>query len=228
MSLRRIPTARCLLALALVATAARSAEPQQARLTIDEAVYNVPLGKAFAVRIGGERVTLRIDPQSDNAFEAAGVAFRYPSSLKASDTAGGDDVQVWTLQGLSAAVMLQKYAAGLDAKSLRDVLVENLIEREGVSDKQQRVKLTGAERGYEGAQLRYQKPAQGKAPATETVQNVFTFANAEGIFALMVQDVHAPGEEESDEYAETLRLLGESLVTGEEPAPPEAPAEPPR
>ena len=76
-------------------------------------------------------------------------------------------------------------------------------------------------------QLNYTTPAKDKAPATVTVQNLFTFASDEGVFALMVQDVRPQGEGESAEYTDTLRLLGESLKTGDEPQPAsdEAPAE---
>lgn len=199
--------------------AAIAQEAGQARLTIDEDVYNVPLGKSFAVRIGGERVTLRIDPLTDQSFDKAGVSFRYPTDLEAAEADGGAGVTVWTLQGLSAAVMLQQYNDDLDPKSLRDVLVGNIVERDGEANvEQQAVKLTGAERAYQGVQLRMKTPASGSTPATESVQNVFSFANAQGVFALLVQDVRAPGAKDSKEYTESLRLLGESLKTGKEPA----------
>lgn len=223
MSLRHLLLAS--LCLAVLGAPSAADEPEQARLTIGADVYNVPIGKAFAVRIGGERVTLRIDPLAERSFEAAGVSFSYPNGLDPSEPAGGDGVKVWTLQGRSAAVMLQQYAPGLDLKSLRDVLVENIVEREKAgANKPQTVKLTGAERAYEGVQLRYGTPAKGAAPATETVQNVFTFANPAGVFALVVQDTHPQGEKESEEYSETLKLLGESLKTGQEPPPAKAPA----
>ncbi|MEO0530101.1 MAG: hypothetical protein AAF266_05925 [Planctomycetota bacterium] len=209
---------RCaVLALAVVTSQAPAQTPKQARLTINEDVYNVPLGKAFAVRIGGQRVTLRIDPQTDMAFDAAGVSFRYPAELEATEADGGEGVTIWTLQGLSAAVMLQQYNDELDATSLREVLVTNLLESEPGA-KQQAVKLTGAERAYQGVQVRSKAAATDTSPATESVQNVFTFANRQGVFALLVQDVRAPGAKDSKEYSDTLRLLGESLKTGPEPA----------
>lgn len=195
---------------------AQESLPEQARLTIDGEAYNVPLRKAFAVRIGGERVTLRIDPLDDLAFDEAGVSFRYPTGL--TNEVNNDDpaVTIWTLQGRSVAVMLQRYEGGLDPKSLLGVLVDNIAGRDGVGeDARQSVKLRGAERAYPGVQLRA-TGGEGAA-ARETVQNVFTFANAEGVFALIVQDARAPGAKDSREYADTLRLLGESLKTGPEP-----------
>jgi hypothetical protein len=206
------------LATLLFATTALAAEPQQARLTIGENVYNVPMGKAFAVRIGEERVTLRIDLVNEKAFDAAGVSFRYPSALEAGESPGDAGVRVWTLQGRMAAVMLQQYGDDLDAKSLREVLAENLVATAGKdADKPKTVRLTTPGRAYDGVQLNYTTPAKDKAPATVTVQNLFTFASDEGVFALMVQDVRPQGEGESAEYTETLRLLGESLKTGDEP-----------
>jgi hypothetical protein len=198
------------------------------RLTIGENAYNVPVGKAFAVRIGKDRLTVRIDPLTEQAFDAAGVSFRYPADLRASESPAGEGVRVWTLQGASTAVMLQQYGAELDPKSLREVLVENLIEGfdQTVGDgaeKPKTVRLTTPGRAYDGSQLNYSTPvkgataAGGNAPATQTVQNIFTFANAQGVFALMVQDVRPQGADESAEYTETLRLLGESLKTGDEP-----------
>lgn len=211
-----------LLVTLLSATTALAADPPQARLTIGENVYNVPMGKAFAVRIGEERVTLRIDLVNEKAFDAAGVSFRYPSALEAGESPGDAGVRVWTLQGRMAAVMLQQYGDDLDAKSLREVLVENLLGSVGANsgdaaEKPKTVRLTTPGRAYDGVQLNYTTPAKGKSPATVTVQNLFTFASDEGVFALMVQDVRPEGEGESAEYTETLRLLGESLKTGDEP-----------
>lgn len=217
---------KIVLATAVFLSAAASAVAlEQARLTIGEDAYNVPIGKPFAVRIGGKRMTLRIDPQNDHEFSEAGVSFRHPAKLKPSDDAAGEGVTIWTLQGRNAAVMLQRYEGGIDAKSLLEVLVGNLIEQEekGGSVKRQGVKLTGPERVYQGVQLRTTTPAKGPQPATQGVQNVFTFANKQGVFALILQDVRAEGEEESSEYNETLRLLGESLKTGAVPKPPATP-----
>lgn len=205
------------------------AAQEQARLTINEDVYNVPFGKPFAVRIGGKKMTLRIDPQTDLEFIEAGVSFRYPKALEAIADAGGEGVTVWTLQGRNVALMLQQYEEGLDAKSLLEVLVGNLVERDGEENvKRQDVKLTGPQGAYQGVQLKISLPAKGKQPATESVQNVFTFANKQGVFALLLQDVRVPGAEDSGEYNDTLRLLGESLKTGSAPKPPAAPAQQPR
>lgn len=195
---------------------AHAETPTTARLTLNRDSYNVPIGKPFAIRLGGEKLTLRIDLQDDQAFSEAGVAFRYPAGFEATADEQGGGVTIWTLQGQSAAIMLQRYSGELDAKSLLQVLVDNLIEQSGA--KQQAVKLTGAKRAYQGVQLRSASPAAEGAPATDSVQNVFTFANAEGVFALVVQDVRPPGAKDSQEYGEALRLLGESLTTGKPPA----------
>lgn len=195
-------------------------EAKKARLTIDGSAYNVPLGEPFAVRIGGNRVTMQIDPQSEQSFSEAGIAFSYPDDFDATDSDAGEGIQVWTFQGPSAAVMLQRYDDGIDVDSLREVLVDNLVERDGVEPQQrQNVKLTGPERAYQGVQVRTSRPAKQGSPATDSVQNIFTFANESGVFALMIQDVHPPGAEDSAEYTEALRLLGETLQTGPAPRP---------
>lgn len=210
-----------LLALALAAPAIAQEKPAMARLTLNSESYNVPLGKPFAIRLGGEKLTLRIDLQDEQTFSQAGVAFRYPTGFAATDAAPSEGVTIWTLQGQSAAIMLQRYDGELDAKSLRQVLVDNLVEQSG--GQRQDVKLTGPKRAYQGVQLRSSSPGEAGSPATESVQNVFTFANAEGVFALVVQDVRPPGKKDSKEYGDVLRLLGESLTTGKPPAPKPAP-----
>ena len=129
---------------------------------------------------------------------------------------GDASVRVWTLQGPKAAVMLQQYGDDLDAKSLREVLAENLVGAAGAgAEKPKTVRLTMPGGRLDGVQLNYTTPAKEKSPATVTVQNLFTFASAEGVFALVVQDVRPEGEAESAEYQETLKLLGESLKTGD-------------
>lgn len=203
------------------ASAAAQEPPKQARLTIDGDVYNVPLSKAFAVRIGGKKVTVRIDPQTDRTFSKAGVSFDYPMSLTPDEQQGGKEVAIWSMQGQTAAIMLQKYNGELDPKSLQEVLVENMSAS---TESKQTVKLTGAERSYQGVQIRTKTAAKGNVPATEGVQNIFTFANQNGVFALLVQEVHAAGAKDSKEYTDSLRLLGETLKTGKAPAPQKKPA----
>lgn len=206
---------RTLLLVSVTSIAAADA-PDQARLTIGEEVYNIPVGKSFAVRLGGERVTMRLDFATEHEFRQEGVAFRYPTALRAEAPTGREGAAVWTLQGQSAAILVQRYEAGLDPKSLAAVLVENLVAREGtLAGEPQPVKLTVGDRSYAGTQLRSERPAKDGAPATESVENVFTFASGKGVFALLVQDVHPAGDKESAEYAEALRLLSESLETAE-------------
>ncbi len=189
---------------------------EQARLTIGEQTYNVPVGKPFAVKIDGERVTMQIDPEVDRSFSEAGVSFRYPASFVAEENTEDPAVTIWTIQGTSAALMLQKYEEGLDPKSLIEVLVSNISDQYKPKKVEQKTaKLRGVEASYEGVQLKTTNKDK-----IEIVQNVFAFANEQGVFALMVQDTHAAGEGDSEQYTETLRLLGESLKTGKAPKPP--------
>lgn len=207
-------------------SAAAEAGEGAARLTIDGEAYNVPLGKAFALMIDGKRRTVRIDPVADREFRDAGVSFRYPAAMELTRNDADAAVTVWTLQGPAAAILLQRYAEGIDAESLGDVLVQNLVDQAGRDPKQQEVQLRGAEQAYRGAQIVVPEAEAGR----ETVHNVFAFEARGGVFALMIQDTRAAGGNESTEYSEALRLMGESFRTG--PAPKaeaeKPPASPPR
>lgn len=208
------------LLILLMPTTGKTAE--QARLTIGDQTYNVPIGKPFAVKIGGERITMRIDPEVDRTFSEAGISFRYPASFTAEKKSDDPAVTIWTIQGTSAAIMLQKYEGGLDSKSLIEVLVTNISDQyKPQKVEQQTVKLRGIDASYEGVQLKTTNDDD-----IEVVQNVFAFANEQGVFALMVQDTHTASEGDSEQYTESLRLLGESLKTGPAPKPPvpQAPA----
>ncbi|MEN0110936.1 MAG: hypothetical protein AAF805_09455 [Planctomycetota bacterium] len=184
-----------------------------ARLTIDGAVYNVPIGKPFALVIDGRRRTVRIDAVADREFRDAGIAFRYPAAMELTKSDADAAVTVWTVQGRSAAILLQRYAEGIDAASLAEVLVQNLVDQ-AAGAKKQDVQLRGAERAYRGAQVLVPDSSSGQ----ETVHNVFAFDTAGGVFALLIQDTRPAGGEESPEYAEALRLMGESFRTGPAPA----------
>jgi hypothetical protein len=210
--------------LVLVAPLAAADEPaRMARMTIGNEAYNVPLGKSFAVRIGGERVTIKIEPDEHLLFSAEGIEFLYPQRFRTTDTGDDPAVAIWALEGESAAVMLQRYDASLDPKSLLGVLVTNIVDQyttEGTgAPKQQTVKLRGLEQSYDGQQVRARVAQGAGGEPAEVVQNVFTFANAEGVFALIVQDTRPEGAKDSDEYTAALRLLGESLKTGPAPKP---------
>ncbi|TWT87115.1 hypothetical protein Mal64_26500 [Pseudobythopirellula maris] len=191
------------------------------KLTIDSQVYDVPVGEAFAVRIDGRRVAMRLDPEAFRTFDEAGVSFNFPGAYQSDKNDADQAVTIWTFQGKTSAVMLQRYSSELDPFALRDVLVGNIVERYGEKRVERRtVKLRGQERSYEGIQIE----APGGAAAdgdykTRVLQNVFTFANRQGVFALIVQDARSNPDEESSEYRDALKLMGASLVTGPEPAP---------
>lgn len=214
--------------LTLIPTAACAADARRARLTIGEEVYRVPVGESFAVMLGGERVTMRVEIDDTSEFAEAGVGFRYPAGF--ASRGGGDDpgVTVWTLEGEAAAVMLQRYEPTIEPASLADAIVGSIVERSGADRVSRKsVKLRGTDRAYDGVRLTI-APAPGDGAPLETVQNVFAFANTEGVFALIVQDSRPAGGGPSDEYAEAVRLLGESFVGGEPPEPdPEPGAEAP-
>ncbi|MEO1496783.1 MAG: hypothetical protein AAFV43_06490 [Planctomycetota bacterium] len=199
------------LSLALVGSTAGADEAGDAcRLTIDGEVYNVPVGKAFAVMVGGKRVTMRLDRQTQAEFRIDGVEFAYPKSLQAAEPMDEGGVTIWSLEGPSAAVMLQRYDGEIAPESLLEVLSENIAQQYG-SDavERQSVQLRGAERSYTGQQLRVASNAG--SVESELVQNVFTFASGARVYALIVQDTRAADEGETDEYRETLRLLGDTL-----------------
>lgn len=182
-------------------------EPDHARMTIGEESYRVPLGEPFAVMLAGERVTIRIDPENSRLFSESGVAFRYPKGFAMEVNAAAPDVTVWTLQGRSATIVVQRYAAGLEPDSLRDALVDNLVERHGGDRaRRQSVNLRGAEASFPGVQV-----VSTGAGGTEELQNVFAFASGDAVFALMVQDARPKGASDTAEYAEAIRLLGDSL-----------------
>jgi hypothetical protein len=198
-----------------------------ARMTIGGEAYNVPMGQPFAVRIKGERVTIKIEPDEHLLFSAEGIEFLYPQGFRTSESSDDPSVAIWTLEGESAAVMVQRYDSSLDPKSLLGVLVTNIVDQYAkdapAAPKKQTVKLRGLEQSYEGQQVRAQVAEGVAGQPAEVVQNVFTFANAGGVFALMVQDTRPEGAKDSDEYTAALRLLGESLKTGPAPKPATAP-----
>ncbi|TWT48379.1 hypothetical protein Pla111_01420 [Botrimarina hoheduenensis] len=210
------------------------------RLTIGAEVYNVPVGKPFAVQIGEQRVTMRIDPRSQTDFTIEGVSFSHPASLVAETPVDEGGVAIWAIQGPSSAIMLQRYDGELAPESLLKVLADNIAEQYGKQPIQrQAVQLRGADRTYPGQQLRVSTTAasgqgatagQGVAEGTavDLVQNVFTFASGDRVYALIVQDTRPAGGGETPEYQETLRLLGETLKTAPSTPKPAASATPQR
>lgn len=218
----RKPTLTVCLALGLLLAApamlqaAPAAQPgEKVRLTIGKDAYQVVLGKPFAVAIDGKRITMRIDVQDSLKFSESGVSFTYPAKLNIEKNDKDEAVVIWTFQGQSAAIMLQRYASDITPESLAEALVANIFEQYDEKDlKQVKVKLKAKDRTLEGTQLR------AKTDGLLVMQNLFTFANEEGVFALMVQDARVADAEESSEYKDALRLLGESLVVGKEPEPP--------
>ncbi|MGL4511522.1 MAG: hypothetical protein ACRCT8_00405 [Lacipirellulaceae bacterium] len=211
--------------IATLATPALADEPaRMARMTIDGEAYNVPLGKPFAVRVKGERVTITVEPDEHRLFAQGAIELLYPQGFRPSEASDSPSIEVWTFEGQSAAIMLQRYDDGLDPKSLLGVLVTNIVEQHDKSGAgkptQQGVKLRGIERSYEGRQVRASVADDASGKPAEIVQNVFTFANSGGVYALMIQDTRAAGGKDSAEYTTALRLLGESLKTGPAPADP--------
>lgn len=187
------------------------------RLLIGEEVYEVPVGEPFAVAINGERVRMQLDSQESFTLEVSGIEFAYPSDLKLEENAEDGAVKIWTMQGENAALMLQEYAAEIGPESLLEALVANILDQhlEEAKPKRRKVRLNGTDRTLEGAQI------ETTEEGVVVLQNLFTFENEQGVFALMLQDAHAEDAEASDEYKRALHLLGESLAVGPEPEEPE-------
>ncbi len=186
------------------------------RLSVGDEVYEVPVGEPFAVAIDGKRVIMQLEKQDSLEFAESGVSFAYPALLKLEKSEEDKAVEIWTFQGQSAAIMLQRYETKITPDSLSEALLANILDQyKDQKVKKLKVKLRGRDRSIEGMQL------QTDATGITVLQNLFTFANEEGVFALMVQDARAETSEASEEYQEALRLLGETLEVGEEPKLPE-------
>ncbi|MEO1065570.1 MAG: hypothetical protein AAFZ07_29505, partial [Actinomycetota bacterium] len=167
---------------AAAAGAARADEAARARLTIGDDLYRVPIGKPFAVMVDGERVTMKIEVDQTKAFAEAGVGFRYPAEFKTRRDDGDENVAVWTLEGRSAAIVVQKYRDTLDAESLAEAIAATIVERYGEERVERTsVKLRGADRAYDGERLTIAAAPGARLP-TETEQNLFAFENERGVF----------------------------------------------
>ncbi len=190
---------------------------EKMRLVIGEDVYEVPVGEPFAVAINGERVRMQLDSQESLTLIASGIEFDYPSDLKLEENAEDGSVKIWTMQGENAAIMLQEYAAEIGPDSLLEALVANILDQhpKEAKPKRRKVRLNGTDRTLEGAQI------ETTEEGVVVLQNLFTFENEQGVFALMLQDAHAEEAEASDEYKRSLHLLGETLAVGPEPEEPE-------
>lgn len=215
--LSRLLSCRCVLAATVLVVAslaerthAAPGMPEKCRLTIDGEVYDVPVGKAFAVMIGEKRVTMRLDPQTESKFGVGGVRFAYPASLVAAEPVEEGGVTIWSFEGESAALMLQRYDGELAPDSLLQVLADNIANQYEASDVERRaVQLRGAEQTYRGQQLQV-RPGATKV---SLVQSVFTFVSNGEVYALIVQDTSKGDTDQSDEYRATLQLLGKTLTT---------------
>ena len=222
-----------LILAAMIVAPACSAQQQaeaRARLTIGEELYRVPIGKPFAVMLGGERMTMRIEIDETKPFSEAGVRFEYPAGFRARRDDSDENVTVWTMEGRSAAIVLQRYRDTLDVESLGEAIAASIVERHGADRvEQEAINLRGEDRAYPGSRLLI-TASEGGGGSTETEQNLFVFENAEGVFTLVAQDSRPRGAGATDEFKNLVRLLGESFEGGEaperEPPPADDPAEP--
>lgn len=227
LTLQALLAAVVLLGLAASATAEGDDAERFARLTIEGVEYRAPIGEPFAVDFAGERVTLRIDLEEWQTFSDAGVSFRYPGDFVAERVNEADGVAVWTIQGKSAAVVLQRHDETIDPESLAEAIAATIVERYGERRvTRQAVKLRGVDRSYPGERLHI--AAGDDRLARDSEQNLFAFANESGVFALIVQDSRPAGSGATTEFETVVRLLGESFEAGPPPEPdPEPGAEKP-
>ncbi len=186
------------------------------RLVIGEEVYEVPVGEPFAVAINGKRVRMQLESRESFSLKVSGIEFSYPSEMKLEENKGDGAVNIWTMQGENAAVMLQEYAAEIGPESLLEALVGNIKEQHKDDDtlKQRKVRLNATDRTLEGTQL------ETTDEGVVVLQNLFTFENEQGVFALMLQDARAVDADASAEYQKALQLLGDTLAVGPEPEQP--------
>lgn len=208
------------LSVLLAASAAFAAEAvEQTTLSVDGRAYTVPVGKPFLIKLGDRKVRLEIAPQTNRTFSEAGVSFSYPRECKMTVDEDDENVTLWTLEGADATLILQHYSTQIEPPSLLNVLVENLVKQYGKANvQQQKIRLSGKQRKYQGVRL------ATTLGGVDIVQNIITFANEQGGFALILQDTGGEGENSSEDFRSMVDMLGKTLDTG----PPPKPVEPPK
>ena len=179
--------------------------PAQFTLQINGKVTPVTLDKEFSLDGKPGRVRYLLSRAATRRFDKSGVKFDYPTDYGFEADLKNPRTAIWTLNGRSSLLMLQRFPLSGPAL-LREQMVKELVKQYGSKNVVVRpASLFLGGREVEGKRLHVSLAKQ------RLVQEIFAFSNQKYAFVLMIQDAPVGGKE-SAETRKLKTLLSSSAI----------------
>jgi hypothetical protein len=194
--------------LLVLASASEKDEPQLGyTLQIDGKDILLEPGKELKIEGKFENPTVKLLPNQERLFSAAGVSFKYPAYFTFEADFSTEGIKIWTLSGKDFTLMLQQVTS---AKLSAQDMAEAMKSQYGKN-----AKTSPTSRKINGETL---KGVRVKANLAQTgmIQDVLSLPTENGSRLLVVQDLV---EKSADSTAETklaMDLLDATLAFAEQ------------
>ncbi len=179
--------------------------PAQYTLQINGKPTPVTLDKEFSLDGKAGRTRFLLSRAASRRFDKSGVKFDYPADYGFEADLKNPKAAIWTLNGRSSLLMLQRFPLSGPAL-LREQMARELVKQYGSKNVVVRpASLFLGGREVEGKRLHVSLAKQ------RLVQEIFAFSNLKYAFVLMVQDAPEAGKE-SAETRKLKALLSSSAI----------------
>lgn len=189
----------------LIAQPAVDKKPRQnGVLVIDGKEHPFVVGVEQAITLDGKphRVTVKLDPF--HSFSEAGLTFRYPRSMYYALDDSDPNVTIWSMDGDSAIIMVQRYDTQVGEQALVDALVSQYHSMKA-DVKVLKTKWETKGGTYDGKMLMIQMGD------IKLLQKVFYHEDKDGATSWILQDSLDHAGRTSDEFRQMLEVLSESF-----------------
>ena len=190
---------------ALVAQRQDTEPPLKLQLEVNGESIEVQLDTPFEVQIDGKAVAMRLSASATRHFTYGGVEFDYPSGFAFEADLENEVVKLWNLDGSSAVIMVQTYAA-MDIDTLTTLVVDEIVtgyESMQAQVKRETITLEGSEYQAEQVTVRVaDQPIQ---------QAILGFAAEDAAIVIILQDSLQEDGTNSAEFEEAREMFVSSF-----------------
>lgn len=174
-------------------------EPADAySIVIDGKEYPVAIDQAKELEIGKQKIDLTLKVAPYKTFSRAGISLEYPRHFTFETDQGDPTVKFWNLSGITAVLMIQKYAAEME----HEVMGKMLVQRFG----EENSKISACTMNFMGNEHQGTKVTTTIGDSS-IAQEIFAFKSDGHTILLILQDSidsAGKGTEEGTKFREVL------------------------
>ena len=187
-----------------------SDEPDRvAFLIIDGQNHEVLLNENSTVTIDGKPHQVEVRLASTRVFDQAGIQFAFPSDMHFSFEEAENSLNMWTMDGNAAVIMVHEYSARVEAEDIIDGMKSQYVGMNTeFTTAPSKIEYPGGLLEGQQFDLRF-----GSSPL---FQNVFSVQSENRTAVIILQDSLQDDGSHTDEYQRIADAFGKTFATASE------------